>query len=225
MAKEQLPDERTVYLHCSPIFQGQAAKIRQLTAVNRRLSANHKCISILSRDFSLPAIANVVKRLLDDRIFESPSLAQSRFPTPSKPKELEPNSTAPKATASNVTTSSVTAPKATASNVTTSSVMEPKATASKATASKATASNVTTPSVMAPKATALKAIASKVAVSQVTPSKAEAVNGKVKAIENERPTSATEDLKQSPELVRPHQVPQCEPPSSSSRGISPVNPR
>ncbi|KAL9009721.1 MAG: hypothetical protein Q9173_005280 [Seirophora scorigena] len=132
MAKEQLPNERLVYVHCSPIFRGQDAKIRQSKAVNRRLTANQTSISNLKRDFSLSAIATVVKRLLDDRIFESPSLAQLRFPTPPKAKELEPNATALKATASNVTASSVMAPKATASKVTASNLAASQATSSKA---------------------------------------------------------------------------------------------
>jgi primosomal protein N' len=73
-------DEKLVYLHCSSIFIGKSAEIRQLKAVKRRLSDCRTSIQALTQNFSVLDIATVAKRLLEEGIFQSVPQAKRRFP-------------------------------------------------------------------------------------------------------------------------------------------------
>jgi hypothetical protein len=80
MAKQRSPDERLVYLHCSSIFCGANALVRKGKKVSQLLEKHKASIKILTKEFTLPAIAAVAKELLEKRIFESLPLAKLRFP-------------------------------------------------------------------------------------------------------------------------------------------------
>ncbi|KAI4248992.1 MAG: hypothetical protein L6R42_009120, partial [Xanthoria sp. 1 TBL-2021] len=80
MAKQQLPDGKLVYLHCSSVFNGQNALIRRPKKIRQLSESHQRSIKILTKEFTLPAIAAVAKDLLEDRIFESLPRAKLRYP-------------------------------------------------------------------------------------------------------------------------------------------------
>ena len=80
MPKQPSPDSRLIYLHCSSIFSGANAQVRRPKAVTRLLEQRKESIKILTKEFSLPAIAATAKELLEEQIFESLPRAKLRFP-------------------------------------------------------------------------------------------------------------------------------------------------
>ena len=80
MAKQRSPDGRLVYLHCSSIFSGPNAHIRRHKKISQLLQKHQSSIKILTKEFSLPAIAAVAKELLDEQVFESLPRARLRYP-------------------------------------------------------------------------------------------------------------------------------------------------
>lgn len=80
MAKQLSPDGRLVYLHCSSIFYGANALVRRERKVSQLLEKHKASIKILTKEFTLPAIAAVAKELLEKRVFESLPRAKLRFP-------------------------------------------------------------------------------------------------------------------------------------------------
>lgn len=85
----RLPDQRLVYLHCSPIFKGANAQIRKQKKVTQVLCQHKQSIKILTNEFPLEAIATVAKGLLDEQIFESLPRAQLHFPELFQPSETQ----------------------------------------------------------------------------------------------------------------------------------------
>lgn len=77
---EVLPDGKLVYLYCSSIFNGENAKIRKSRKVVQLLEDHKHSIRLLENQFSMQAIAAVVKDLLEKQIFESIPRAKLRFP-------------------------------------------------------------------------------------------------------------------------------------------------
>ena len=80
MAKQHLPDQRLVYLHCSSIFSGANAHVRKAKKIAQLLGKHKASIKILTKEFTLPAVAAVAKELLEERIFESLPRAKLRYP-------------------------------------------------------------------------------------------------------------------------------------------------
>ncbi|KAL8718239.1 MAG: hypothetical protein Q9225_004597 [Loekoesia sp. 1 TL-2023] len=80
MANQRSPDGRLVYLHCSSIFSGANAHVRKVKKISQLLEKHKASIKILTREFTLPAIATVTKELLEERIFESLPRARLRYP-------------------------------------------------------------------------------------------------------------------------------------------------
>ncbi|KAL8822446.1 MAG: hypothetical protein Q9191_006820 [Dirinaria sp. TL-2023a] len=80
MAKKRSPDGRLVYLHCSSIFSGANAQVRRAKKVSQLLEQHKASIKILTKEFTVPAIAAVAKELLEERIFESLPRAKLRYP-------------------------------------------------------------------------------------------------------------------------------------------------
>lgn len=80
MAKQSSPDSRLVYLHCSSIFSGANALVRRIKKVSQLLEKHKASIKILTKEYTLPAIAVVAKELLDEKIFESLPRAKLRYP-------------------------------------------------------------------------------------------------------------------------------------------------
>ncbi|KAI4236466.1 MAG: hypothetical protein LQ349_002538 [Xanthoria aureola] len=80
MVEQHLPDGRLVYLHCSSIFNGPYAQIRQLKKVRQLLEKHQNSIKILTKEYTLPDIAAVAKGLLENQVFESLPEAKLRYP-------------------------------------------------------------------------------------------------------------------------------------------------
>lgn len=80
MVQQHLPDGKLVYLHCSSIFNGPYAQIRQLKKVRQLLEKNQESIQILTNEYTLLDIAAVAKGLLEDQVFELLPEAKLRYP-------------------------------------------------------------------------------------------------------------------------------------------------
>ena len=92
MANQRSPDGRLVYLHCSSIFSGANAQVRKAKKVSQLLEKYKASIKILTKEFTLLAIAAVAKELLEEQIFESLPRARLRYPElfqPSETREAE----------------------------------------------------------------------------------------------------------------------------------------
>lgn len=89
MAKSRSPDKRLVYLHCSSIFSGANAQVRRGKKVNQLLEQHKNSIKILTKEFTLPAVAAVAKELLEERIFESLPRAKLSYPELFQPSETQ----------------------------------------------------------------------------------------------------------------------------------------
>lgn len=89
MAKQLSPDGRLVYLHCSSIFSGANAQVRKAKKISQLLEKHKASIKILTKEFTLPAIAAVAKVLLEGRIFESLPRAKLRYPELFQPSETQ----------------------------------------------------------------------------------------------------------------------------------------
>ncbi|KAI9718433.1 MAG: hypothetical protein M1812_004154 [Candelaria pacifica] len=80
MAKQRSPDGRLVYLHCASIFSGANGQVRRLKKISQLLERHKTSIKILTKEFTLPAIAAIAKELLDEQIFQSLPRAKLRYP-------------------------------------------------------------------------------------------------------------------------------------------------
>ena len=89
VADQPCPDKKLVYLHCSPIFSGANAKVRRPKKIYQLLEQHKVSITIPPKYFTLPAIATVVKELLDEEIFESPPRAKLIYPELFQPSEAQ----------------------------------------------------------------------------------------------------------------------------------------
>ena len=89
MAKQRSPDGRLVYLHCSSIFSGANAHVRRVKKVSQLLEKHKASIKILTKEFTLPAVAAVAKELLEEQIFESLPRAKLRYPELFQPSETQ----------------------------------------------------------------------------------------------------------------------------------------
>ncbi|KAL9622826.1 MAG: hypothetical protein Q9204_007995, partial [Flavoplaca sp. TL-2023a] len=89
MAKQRSPDGRLVYLHCSSIFSGANAQVRKVKKVSQLLEKHKASIKILTKEFTLPAVAAVAKELLEEQIFESLPRAKLRYPELFQPSETQ----------------------------------------------------------------------------------------------------------------------------------------
>lgn len=89
MAIQSSPDGRLVYLHCSSVFSGANAQVRRPKKVSQLLEKHKASIKILTKEFTLPAIAAVAKELLEKRIFESLPRAKLRYPELFQPSETQ----------------------------------------------------------------------------------------------------------------------------------------
>ncbi len=89
MNTQRSPDGRLVYLHCSSIFSGANAHVRKVKKISQLLEKRKASIKILTKEFTLPAVAAVAKELLEDQIFESLPRAKLRYPELFQPSETQ----------------------------------------------------------------------------------------------------------------------------------------
>jgi DNA polymerase kappa len=69
-----------VYLACRPIFAGSNALLRKSRKIRELLSLHLKSIQPLVQDFSIETVADIVRFLLERRIFQSDVKAKIEFP-------------------------------------------------------------------------------------------------------------------------------------------------
>ena len=74
------PDEKLVYLHCKDIINGDLAQLSLQKAITSHLKKHRDYTKPLRDKFSTIQIAKVVERLLRENVFDSPSVAEDRFP-------------------------------------------------------------------------------------------------------------------------------------------------
>ncbi|KAL9131093.1 MAG: hypothetical protein Q9175_006854 [Cornicularia normoerica] len=89
MAKQHSPDGRLVYLHCSSIFSGANAHVRKVKKISQLLEKHKASIKMLTKEFTLPAVAAIAKELLEEQIFESLPRARLRYPELFQPSETQ----------------------------------------------------------------------------------------------------------------------------------------
>jgi DNA polymerase kappa len=73
-------DRRRIYLACRPIFAGNNALLRKPKKIRELLLMHLKSIQPLVQDFSIETVADIVKVLLERRIFQSDVKAKLEFP-------------------------------------------------------------------------------------------------------------------------------------------------
>ena len=84
----RIPEERLVYLHCSSIFTGKNAEVRQLKKVTQILLKHKASIRGFIDEYGLENVSAVAKKLLKEGVFESLDEAQHRFPDLSQRSEV-----------------------------------------------------------------------------------------------------------------------------------------
>ena len=89
MPKQHSPDGRLVYLHCSSIFSGANAHVRKVKKISQLLEKHKASIKMLTKEFTLPAVAAIAKELLEEQIFESLPRARLRYPELFQPSETQ----------------------------------------------------------------------------------------------------------------------------------------
>ena len=89
MAKQRSPDGRLVYLHCSSIFSRPNTHVRRAKKISQLLEKHKPSIKVLTKEFSLPAVAAVAKELLEEQIFKSLHWAKLRYPELFQPSETQ----------------------------------------------------------------------------------------------------------------------------------------
>lgn len=89
MAQQRSPNEGLVYLYCSSIFSEANAQVREQKKVTELLKKHKACIKILTKEFTLAAIAAVAKKLLEERIFEFLPRAIRRYPELFQPSDSQ----------------------------------------------------------------------------------------------------------------------------------------
>lgn len=72
-------DRRRVYLACRPIFAGSNALLRKPKKIRELLSMHLKSIQLLVQNFSIKTVTDIVKILLERRIFQSDVKAKIEF--------------------------------------------------------------------------------------------------------------------------------------------------
>ncbi|KAF3400327.1 hypothetical protein DPV78_006084 [Talaromyces pinophilus] len=73
-------DRRRIYLACRPIFVGNNALLRKPKKIRELLLMHLKSFPPLVQDFSIETVADIVKVLLERRIFQSDVKAKLEFP-------------------------------------------------------------------------------------------------------------------------------------------------
>jgi hypothetical protein len=74
------PDERLVYLACQHIFRGSHSHVRKPKAIRSLIQENKPCLADILREHNIDRTIKVVKKLLEDRIFDDTLKAKIRFP-------------------------------------------------------------------------------------------------------------------------------------------------
>jgi hypothetical protein len=74
------PDERLVYLACQHIFRGSHSHVRRLKVIRSLIQENKPSLADILREHNIDRTIKVVKKLLDDQVFDDTLKAKIRFP-------------------------------------------------------------------------------------------------------------------------------------------------
>lgn len=74
------PDERLVYLACQHIFRGSHSHVRKPKAIRSLIQENRPSLADILREHNIDRTIKVVKRLLEDQVFDDTLKAKIRFP-------------------------------------------------------------------------------------------------------------------------------------------------
>ena len=85
---EQHATRRRVYVACRPIFSGHDSRVRRARKVKELVNNSKKSLEPLLRDFGEQTLINILRDLLEDRIFESELRAKVVFPELFRPSPL-----------------------------------------------------------------------------------------------------------------------------------------
>jgi hypothetical protein len=73
-------DRRRVYLACRAIFAGSNAQLRKLKKIRELVETRQVPLKPLIGDFGIPKVVEILRDLLDGRVFESELKAKVEFP-------------------------------------------------------------------------------------------------------------------------------------------------
>lgn len=73
-------DRRRVYLVCKPIFTGNNAQLRKQKKIQELVERRETSLGPLIGDFGIHGVVDILKDLLDKRIFQSETKAKVEFP-------------------------------------------------------------------------------------------------------------------------------------------------
>ena len=79
MAKND-PDERLVYLACQHIFRGSHSHVRKSKRIRSLIQENKPSLTDILREHNIDRTVQVVKKLLEDQVFDDTLKAKIRFP-------------------------------------------------------------------------------------------------------------------------------------------------
>ncbi|CAG8905968.1 unnamed protein product [Penicillium salamii] len=74
------PDERLVYLACQHIFCGSHSHVRRLKVIRSLIQENKPSLADILREHNIDRTIKVVKKLLEDQVFDNTLKAKIRFP-------------------------------------------------------------------------------------------------------------------------------------------------
>lgn len=73
-------EKRRVFLACRPIFTGENAQVRKQKSVRKFVDKHRKSLSALLTDLGVEKVVEILRGLLEKRIFESEVQARAQFP-------------------------------------------------------------------------------------------------------------------------------------------------
>jgi hypothetical protein len=74
------PDERLVYLACQHIFRGSHSQVRRSKTIRSLIQENEPSLADILREHNMNPTIKVVKKLLQDQVFDDTLKAKIRFP-------------------------------------------------------------------------------------------------------------------------------------------------
>ncbi|CAG7915471.1 unnamed protein product [Penicillium olsonii] len=74
------PDERLVYLACQHIFRGSHSHVRRSKVIRSLIQENKPSLTDILREHNIDRTVKVVKKLLEDQVFDDTLKAKIRFP-------------------------------------------------------------------------------------------------------------------------------------------------
>ncbi len=84
----KIAKRRRVYVHCRPIFSGDNALVRTTKRIKALVDGNRASLKPLLNDMTEQQVMDILRHLLDRRIFESEARAKVEFPDLFRPPSV-----------------------------------------------------------------------------------------------------------------------------------------